>query len=96
MLIEITMFRLVDGADEAAFLEADKRVQDEFIPNIPGFARRTTARGGDGEWLVVVLWSSAQEADAAAELSQEDPETRAFQGFVDAATVRTNRYTTLD
>jgi heme-degrading monooxygenase HmoA len=96
MVVEITTFRLVDGADEAAFLEADHRVQTEFFPNFPGFTRRTTARGHDGEWLVVVLWGSEQNAKAAEQLGSEHAAMQAFSAFVDASTVRVRRYTSLD
>lgn len=94
MLIEITTFRLADGADENAFLDADSRIQTEFIPNLPGFVRRTTARGE--EWLVVTLWGSESDALAAEELALTDPVVRVFDALVDASTVRTARYTTLD
>ncbi len=96
MLIEITTFRLVDGADETAFLKADERVQTEFVPNLPGFVRRTTARRPDGEWLVFVLWGSEQDAESAEKLSLDHPATQAFNRFVDATTVQLNRYTTLN
>jgi hypothetical protein len=35
-VIEIMRFRLRPGADEAAFLAADKRVQEEFAYQQPG------------------------------------------------------------
>lgn len=96
MVVEITTFRLAAGADESAFLEADYRVQTEFIPNLPGFVRRTTARGPDGAWLVVVLWGSEREADAAAKLADSDPLASAFVRLIDEATLELKRYSTLD
>jgi hypothetical protein len=93
-LIEITTFRLADGTDETAFLAADERVQQEFIPNKPGFARRTTARGDNGEWIVIVLWGSREDADAAA--SDKHPAVDAFTALIDPASVRTSRWETLD
>ena len=64
-VIEILRFRLADGADEAAFLQADKRVQAEFAYQQPGLVRRTAARGDDGGWVVIDLWHSAAQAEAA-------------------------------
>lgn len=61
MIIEIITFRLAEGADEEAFIQADHRVQTEFIPNHPGFMRRTTGRNDEG-WVVVVLWDSLPDA----------------------------------
>jgi heme-degrading monooxygenase HmoA len=96
MLMETVTFRLAADTDESAFLEADKRVQTEFIPNQPGFLRRTTARGHDGEWLVVVLWNSENDADTCTSQSDGHPATMAFTALLDSSTLRTKRYETLD
>ncbi|MFP3902395.1 MAG: hypothetical protein ACLFXM_16180 [Acidimicrobiia bacterium] len=98
-VIETMTFRLVAGADEAAFLAADKRLQSEFAYQQPGLLRRTTARGlGDraGEWIVVDLWGSADDAEAAADRWDDDPTARELMSFVDAATVEVRRYADLD
>jgi hypothetical protein len=95
-VVETQTFRLRDGVDEAAFLAADRRVQEEFIWRQPGFARRTTARGADGEWLVVLLWGSLAEAEAAHAAFETDPATKDLRDSVDVASVRVNRYETLD
>jgi hypothetical protein len=95
-VIETMTFRLAAAADEAAFIEADKRLQTEFAYQQPGLARRTTARGDDGEWIVIDLWATAADADACAECWESDPVANAFMELVDRSTVRTARYTTLD
>jgi hypothetical protein len=87
VLLEVTTFGLVPGADEGAFLAADSEVQEALSPR-PGFLRRTTARGEAGEWLVLVHWDSAAHADAAPPPVPTD--------LVDPASVRTARYATLD
>jgi hypothetical protein len=96
VLIENCTFRLAAEADEAAFLDADRKVQSDFIPNLTGFIRRTTARGEAGDWLVVTLWGSAELADAAAEQARGAPETTAFMALVDEDSVTLKRYETLD
>ena len=96
MVLELHTFRLADGADEAAFTDADYRLQTEFIPNHPGFLRRTTARGSDGEWLVMVLWASEEAAEASREQAAGHPVADAFLAFVDQNSLATRRYTTLD
>jgi hypothetical protein len=95
-MIEILRFRLVPGADEEAFAAADSRVQSDFAYGRPGLLRRTTARGADGAWIVIDLWRSAADADATEARWGRDPVTAAFMSFVDAATVETERYDTLD
>ncbi|HEX3425412.1 MAG TPA: hypothetical protein VHT30_04725 [Acidimicrobiales bacterium] len=91
-MIEILHFRLAADADEAAFLGADRRVQTEFAYQQPGLLRRTTARGGDGEWIVIDLWRSVADADACDAVWGRDPTTARFMSFLDPASVRTERY----
>jgi len=95
-VIEMTTFRLSGAADIPAFLEIDKRVQQEFIPFEPGFVRRTTARGTNGEWAVLVMWGSAADADASAARAPSHPAVTAFAEFVEPGSTETARYTTLD
>lgn len=89
-------FRLAAGADEEAFREADSRVQSEFAYRQAGLLRRTVARSDDGTWIVVDLWRSAADADAAEGRWGQDPATTAFMSFVDADSVRSERYTERD
>jgi hypothetical protein len=95
-VIEVLTFRLLPGADEEAFLAADKRTQMEFAYQQPGLIRRTTGRGEGGEWIVIDLWRSADDADACDARWAEDPTAKQFMAFVDPETVRTARYRELD
>jgi len=89
-------FRLPPGADEAAFLAADRRLQEEFAYQQPGLLRRTTARGEDGRWIVIDLWRSAADADACDARWGHDPVAQAFMAQVDRSSVATERYFPLD
>jgi hypothetical protein len=91
-VIEILRFELVPGADEAAFIESDKRVQAEFAYQQPGLVRRTTARGEGGRWVVIDLWYSAEASDAANARWGQDPVTAAFMAFVAPDSVSVERY----
>ncbi len=98
-LMQVMTFRLVAGADEAAFVEADKRVQPEFAYQQPGLVRRTTARGDGarrGEWITIGLWRSADDVDAAGGRWGDDPSAQALMSFVDPGSVEVRRYTDLD
>jgi hypothetical protein len=95
-VIELLVFNLKDGADEAAFLACDRRVQVEFAYQQPGLLRRTTARGERGSWAVLDIWSSAEAGDACDARWAEDPLAQEFMSFVDPATVRTARFFELD
>jgi hypothetical protein len=95
-VIETHTFRLAEGADMAEFLDADRQVQTELMLRKPTFLRRTTARADDGDWLVVVIWTSATDADTARAQLDDDPATAAFMALVDRPTLTTKRYETLD
>ena len=93
-VIELTTFRLADGADEAAFLEADERVRSAFLYQQPGIIRATTARNEDGEWALLTLWWSTAEADAAGAAAGADPSWSALAAMVQD--VERRRWTDLD
>lgn len=95
-VIEVAAFQLTDGADEAAFLDADRAVQTEFIPNKQGFIRRTTARGERGNWGVITMWWSAEDAEAAQRAGETDEHWQRFMALVDPSSWRAQRFTTLD
>lgn len=90
-VIEMLRFRLTDGADEAAFLAADRRLQADFAYQQPGLLRRTTARGHDGSWLVIDLWRSEADADACDRRWNAEPTAAAFMSFVDRDSMETAR-----
>jgi hypothetical protein len=95
-VIETHTFRLVDASDPDGFVQADRRVQTELMLRKPTFLRRTTARGGDGEWIVVLLWASEDDADTSNHRFADDQATAAFMAYVDSSTLITRRYQTLD
>jgi hypothetical protein len=96
MIVEILRFKLAPGSDEAAFLDADKRLQSEFAYQQPGIIRRTTARGDDGSWMVIDFWFTRADAERCDELWREDPLAEAFMKFVDQSSITTERFETLD
>jgi heme-degrading monooxygenase HmoA len=65
MFIEIQTFRLPPDTTDDAFLAEDARIQVDLMLNAPGFIRRTTARGEDGEWLVLTFWGTPDQAQGA-------------------------------
>jgi len=95
-VIEVVTFRLAPGVDEDQFREADQRAQTEFVYSRRGALRRTTARGSGGEWLVVTLWGSAQDADASAAASRDDTAMTRWSTCVDGSSVTTRRFDTLE
>ena len=95
-VIDTLTFRLAADAGEVAFLDADRRVQIEFSYQQPGLVRRTTARGEHGDWIVIVLWQSADDAEAAARRADTDRASAELVALLDESTVETRRYSMLD
>jgi hypothetical protein len=95
-VVEVTTFRLADGVSTDVFEDADKRFQCEFAYAQPGLVRRTVARTDDGDWLVVTLWRSPADADAALRRSGEDEAARRYLVLLESSSVRTTRYRELD
>lgn len=95
-MIEITRFRLLEGVDEAEFRAADARLQMEFAYQQPGLLRRTTARGADGEWVVVDLWRSPADADACAGRWDDDATVKGWTRLLAGGSLQSERYAELD
>ena len=96
MFIVVWTFRLKDDITEEEFLAANERMQTGFVYLQPGFVRRTTARGKDGEWLVIGMWQTQADAATAGEVARGDPISRAANAMVDPASVAVKRFETLD
>lgn len=95
-VIEILTFRLRPGVDEDDFLAVDRRVQTALRYQQRGLVRSTTARGGEGRWLVLQVWADAAAADAARERWRTDALGAEFDAMVDDSEVTWERFTALD
>jgi hypothetical protein len=94
-VIEIIRFKARPGVEEAELLRADRAVQEDFAYQQPGLVRRTTARRGT-DWVVVDLWRSFADAEAANARWGDDPAAQRFMGLIDAASVTVELYEELD
>ncbi|HLN41720.1 MAG TPA: hypothetical protein VK215_04680 [Acidimicrobiales bacterium] len=95
-VVEVVTFRLAADVEQGDFLVADKRAQTEFLYMQTGLLRRTTARGMEGEWLVVTLWATGRDADTAALSARDDPAASLLTSLMDPSSITSNRYDTLE
>jgi hypothetical protein len=95
-MIEILTFTLRPGVDDERFLALDGRVQTEFAYQQPGLARRTTGRNGEGRWLVLHVWSSADTASAAGEVFESSELGAEFMSLIDSDSARRECFAGLD
>lgn len=92
-VVEIITLRLGDGVEDTQFLAANQRVESEHVVRQPGFVSRQTARGDDGEWLVIVHWTSPDAADASMATFTSAPATQDFMASIDDSSLAFKRYT---
>ena len=68
MIIEITLFKLMDGVAEESFLQGATNVQKGFLEKQAGYAGTRQLLKGDGaEWVDIVHWESIEDAKKAQE-----------------------------
>jgi hypothetical protein len=88
VILNIKRFRLKGGADEAAFLEADARLQRDFTLKQPGMVECLTVKTSTGEWLVLHTWAVAEMGESPT--AGDDPYLRALTdewvSFIDEPT----------
>jgi heme-degrading monooxygenase HmoA len=91
-VVEVVTFKLKPGIATAEFAQIDKAVELEHVARQPGFVSRESAHGADGEWLVIVHWRSAKDADASMASFQKAPAAAQFMSKIEAATMKMKRY----
>ncbi|MDJ1007200.1 MAG: hypothetical protein QNJ13_05185 [Paracoccaceae bacterium] len=84
--LEIVTFRLIDGVDKAAFLDAAKSTAP-FLDETGAVLSRALTVDSDGLWTDVVHWTSLGAAEAAATELMTRPEAAAFLAAIDPASI---------
>lgn len=92
-VVEIITLRLRDGVTDSQFLAANQRVESEHVVGQPGFLSRQTARADNGEWLVLVHWTSISAAEASMASFASAPATQGFMAVIDGSSLIMKRYT---
>jgi hypothetical protein len=91
-IIEVVTFKLKAGVSAAEFAPIDKAVEHEHVSKQPGFVSRESARGADGEWLVIVHWRSTKDADASMASFEKAPAAATFMSKIEASTMSMKRF----
>lgn len=95
MIIEVDQFTLRDGVKEDDFLTADARYQEDVAYQLSGLRRRSTARGADGQWVVLTWWESGDLADEGVRAARELAANFDFNSLIDTDSRKVLRYETL-
>lgn len=92
-IIEIATFKLKDGVSYQEFSPIDKAVETGHVVKQPGFISRESAKGENGEWLVVVHWNSNEDAEASMNSFMGAKAASEFMSHIDTSTMVMKRYT---
>ena len=90
-VIEIVTFRLKPGVSADQFAPIDKAVERDHVSRQPGFISRESAHAGN-EWLVIVHWRSAKDADASMSTFAKATAAASFMARIDESTMSMKRY----
>lgn len=91
-VIEVVTFKLKNGVAAAEFAPVDKAVEREHVAKQAGFVSRESAHGAHGEWLVIVHWRSAKDADASMASFEKALAAAQFMSKIEASTMSMKRY----
>ena len=91
-VIEVATFTLNNGVSYEEFVPLDKAVEVEHVSKQPGFISRESAKGENGEWLVIVHWESTEDAQASMDSFMTADAAKGFMAKVDASTMIMKRY----
>lgn len=85
-VLEIVTFRLADGTDTAAFLDA-ARGTEAMLRERDALVRRFLTVDSDGLWTDVIEWTSHAAARDAATAVISEPSFQPFMAMIDPQTV---------
>lgn len=90
--IEIVNFRLQPGVTDAEFLAETMSMEREFLGKLHGFLDRDTGKSADGDWVVVLHWAAAEDAQASMDKFVAAEGTKSFTSKIDMSTFKMTRY----
>jgi len=81
--VEMAKIKLLAGKSEAELVAASEQFQREFLNKQPGFLRRELLRLDEGNYLDLVHWRSAADANAVMEHIMTSPSCLAYFAVMD-------------
>jgi hypothetical protein len=92
MIVETAWFKTKPGVSDADFLAASKQAHDGYLSKCKGFVSRELLKGDDGQWVDLVHFKTAADADAAAQGFPKAASAKAFESAIDPASARMMRF----
>lgn len=92
-VIEVVTVNLKEGVSYQQFAPLDQAVAIEHVSKQPGFISRESAKGQNGEWLVLVHWETTEDAEASMNSFMDAKAASDFVNNIDPSTMVMKRYT---
>ncbi|MEM1320826.1 MAG: hypothetical protein AAGG75_11255 [Bacteroidota bacterium] len=91
-ILEVTTFNINSTVNPIEFAQRDVRVESDFTSQQPGFIKRQSGVNDQGEYVVLVYWKSAANADASMNKFMGDASVADYAQMIDASTMKMARY----
>lgn len=85
-VLELVTFRTATGVENEVLLERARGI-DPVLRTMPGFVERRLAQAPDGSWIDALVWTSLEDAEAAAASIGLRPEGQAFFEVIDPSSI---------
>ena len=89
--LQVTTYSLKAGTGVDGFIAADAALQEWTYLNVPGIARRTTARADDGTWITIRLYADASQTGTDW-FDSPDVAVTAWRAMVDETSIESRDY----
>jgi heme-degrading monooxygenase HmoA len=92
MVVEVSQFHLVPGANDEEFIRAAEESQTGFLQQQPGFIGRDLLQGDEGSWMDIVRFQDADAAQAAFQAFAGHPSAKQFEQMLDPSTISVSHW----
>lgn len=91
-VIEVVTLKLRPGTSVVEFSKVDEAVENQHVSKQRGFISRESAPGADRDWVVIVHWRSAPDADASMKSFASAPAAKQFMAMIEPDTMVMKRH----
>ncbi len=91
-IMEVTTFKTNADVNAQTFAQKDAQVEENFTSKQPGFITRQSGINEKGEYLVIVFWEKASDADASMKKFMSDPSVADYASMIDAKSMAMTRF----
>lgn len=85
---EVVVSKPKAGVSVEQLLQADRKMEEEFVSKQKGFIDREVGVAKDGEVFVIVRWATIEDADAAGQAFMSDPYAKARSEMSDLSSYK--------